>query len=150
MARTSNMEGIAFLLRETYGVFAREFQATLADAGITMSMFFFLHALSRKDGLSQRELMEGAGLLQPATSSALKGMEELRLISRQTDAEDGRVVRFYLTAKARTLFEKKILPASAELRDRALVDFSAAEVEQFRNMLRRMRTNLEKVEEPTG
>ena len=149
MPRTPHTEGIAFLLRETYGAFAREFQVTLADAGITMSMFFFLHALSRKDGLSQRELMEAAGLMQPATSSALKGMEEMRLISRQTDGEDGRVVRFYLTAKARSLFEKKIVSASARLRERALVDFSAAEEQQLRSMLRRMRVNLDKVEEPT-
>lgn len=149
MPRPPEPEGIAFLLRETYSAFAREFQATLADAGITMSMFFFLHALSRKDGLSQRELMEAAGLMQPATSSALKGMEEMRLISRETDGEDARVVRFHLTAKARSLFDKKILPASARLRERAMVDFSAAEVEQLRGMLRRMRVNLDKVEEPT-
>jgi DNA-binding MarR family transcriptional regulator len=72
----------------------------------------------------------------------------LRLISRETDAEDARVVRFYLTAKARSLFEKKIRPASAQLRERATADFSAAEVEQLRGMLPRMRVNLDKVEEP--
>src|SRR3954470_15842470 len=125
MPRSPYTEGVAFLLRETYGAFAREFQSALTEAGITMSMFFFLHALARKDGLSQRELMDAAGLLQPATSSALKGMERMRLISRETDDDDGRVVRFYLTAKARALFEKKLVPESTRLRERALVDFSA-------------------------
>lgn len=142
--RNLHPEGIAFLLRETYGAFAREFQTTLAEAGITMSMFFFLIALARRDGLSQRELMEGAGVMQPATSSALKAMERMRLISRETDPDDARVARFYLTAKARTLFEKKLLPAGAMLRERALTDFSAMEVETLRSMLRRMRANLEK------
>jgi DNA-binding MarR family transcriptional regulator len=147
MRQNLETEGIAFLMRDTYNAFARDFQKDLADAGITMSMFFFLHALARSDGLSQRELMDAAGLLQPATSSALKEMERMRLISRHADPEDGRVARFYLTAKARALFEKKMLPAGARLRERALVDFSAAEVQILRTMLRRMKANLEK--EPT-
>jgi MarR family transcriptional regulator, organic hydroperoxide resistance regulator len=142
--RNPYTEGTAFLLRDTYGAFAREFQVTLADAGITMSMFFFLHALARRDGLSQRELMGGAGLMQPATSSALKAMKRMRLISRGTDTDDRRVVRFYLTAKARTLLEKTLLPAGARLRERALVEFSAAQVETLHSMLRRMKANLEK------
>jgi MarR family transcriptional regulator for hemolysin len=141
--RNFHTEGIAFLLRETYSAFAREFQPALTEAGITLSMFFFLHGLARRDGMSQRELMEGAGLMQPATSSALKAMERMRLISRGTDTGDGRVVRFYLTAKGRALFEKKLLPAGARLRERALADFSAVEVEALRSMLRRMKTNLE-------
>jgi DNA-binding MarR family transcriptional regulator len=146
MARSPyTTEGIAFLMRDTYSAFARDFEKTLADAGITMSMFFFLHALVRRDGLSQRELMEAAGLMQPATSSALKVMERMRLISRQTDTDDARVVRFFLTAKARALFDKKLLPAAARLRERALADFSAAEVETLRTMLRRMKANLEKL-----
>ncbi|MFN2643843.1 MAG: MarR family winged helix-turn-helix transcriptional regulator [Burkholderiales bacterium] len=136
--------GIAFLLRDTYGAFAREFQQALAEAGITMSMFFFLQALARRDGLSQRELMDGAGLMQPATSSALKEMERLRLISRETDPQDARVVRFYMTAKARSLFEKRLLPAGARLRERALVDFTAAELQTLRELLLRMKANLDK------
>ena len=55
--RTAYTEGTAFLLRDTYGAFARDFQQTLSEAGITMSMFFFLQALARREGLSQRELM---------------------------------------------------------------------------------------------
>ena len=141
--RNFDQEGIAFLLRDTYGAFARVFQEDLAEAGLTMSMFFFLHALSRRDGLSQRELMDGAGLMQPATSSALKEMERLKLISREGDAADARVARFYLTARARSLLEKKLVPASARLRERALVDFTAAEVQTLRGMLRRMKANLD-------
>ena len=141
--RNFDEQGIAFLLRDTYGAFAREFQEDLADAGLTMSMFFFLHALSRREGLSQRELMDGAGLMQPATSSALKEMERLKLVSRDTDAEDGRVARFSLTAKARALMEKKLVPASSRLRGRALVGFSAAELQTLRGMLRRMKANLD-------
>ena len=137
-------DGIAFLLRDTYGAFAREYQADLADAGITMSMFYFLHALARHDGLSQRELMEGVGLMQPATSAALKKMEAMRLAVRKPDAQDARVVRFYMTAKARRLVEKKLAPASARLRARAVGDFTAEEMQTLRSLLRRMKTNLEK------
>lgn len=142
MPRPPDSESIAFLMRDTYGAFARVFQQELEQSGLTMSMWFFLRALSQEDGLAQKQLMDRAGLMQPATSSALKQMECMRLISRKDDPDDGRVARFYLTAKARTLL-KKLFPAAALVREKAVVDFSAAELDLMRSLLKRMKANLD-------
>jgi MarR family transcriptional regulator for hemolysin len=107
-----------------------------------MSMWFFVRALSKEEGLSQTQLMERAGLLQPATSAALKQMAQMGLIVRRDDPSDGRMARFFLTPKSRTLL-KKLFPAAARVRERAVVDFTEAELEQLRSLLRRMKTNLE-------
>jgi DNA-binding MarR family transcriptional regulator len=136
-------DSIAFLMRDTYGAFARVFQEDLDQSGLTMSMWFFLRALSDEDGLAQKQLMDRAGLMQPATSSALKQMERMRLIARKDDPDDGRVARFFLTAKARGLL-KKLFPAAAQVREKAVVDFSAAELDVLRDLLKRMKANLEK------
>jgi MarR family transcriptional regulator, organic hydroperoxide resistance regulator len=135
-------DSIAFLMRDTYGAFARSFQEELSRAGMTMSMWFFVRALAKEEGLSQTQLMERAGLLQPATSAALKQMAEMGLIVRKEDPSDRRMARFFLTAKSRALL-KKLFPAAARVRDRAVVDFTAAELDQLRTLLRRMKTNLE-------
>ena len=129
-------------MRDTYGAFARVFQEDLQRAGLTMSMWFFLRALSEEDGLAQKQLMDRAGLMQPATSSALKQMERMRLIARKDDPNDGRVARFFLTAKARALL-KKLFPAAAGVREKAVVDFSAEELDLLRKLLKRMKANLE-------
>jgi DNA-binding MarR family transcriptional regulator len=135
-------ESIAFLMRDTYGAFARSFQEELARAGMTMSMWFFMRALAKEEGLSQTQLMERAGLLQPATSAALKQMAGMGLIVRRDDPSDRRMARFFLTAKSRSLL-KKLLPAAARVRERAVVDFTVEELDQLRGLLRRMKTNLE-------
>lgn len=139
-------ESIAFLMRDTYNAFARNFQVDLAGAGLTMSMWFFLRALSQEDGLAQTQLMEQAGLLQPATSAALKQMEGMGLITRKADPADGRISRFYLTPRAGGLL-KKLLPAASRVRERAVADFSAEELDVLRGLLQRMKANLERIEE---
>lgn len=135
-------ESIAFQMRDTYSAFARAFQVELARAGMTMSMWFFVRALSKEDGLSQTQLMERAGLLQPATSAALKQMTQMGLIVRRHDPSDRRMARFFLTAKSRALL-KKLFPAAARVREKAVVDFTAEELDQLRALLQRMKANLE-------
>jgi DNA-binding MarR family transcriptional regulator len=136
-------ESIAFLMRDTYSAFARTFQADLIRWDLTMSMWFFLRALANEDGLTQGQLMERAGLLQPATSAALKQMQRMGLINRHDDPADGRVARFYLTDKAKRLV-KQLRPAAARVRQKAVVDFTASELDTLRSFLRRMKSNLER------
>ena len=140
--RGSAGESIAFLMRDTYGAFARAFQIELARSGLTMSMWFFLRALSKQDGLAQSQLMERAGLMQPATSASLKQMERKGLILRKDDPGDRRMSRVYLTDKAKRLL-KKLFPAAARIREKAVVEFTAQELDVLREMLKRMKANLE-------
>ena len=61
---------IGFLVRDTHRAFSRVLGAAIADAGVTIGMWFFLRALWEEDGLTQRELSRRIGMTEPTTVSA--------------------------------------------------------------------------------
>ena len=140
-AAVRNIDSIAYELRDTYRALARIFDMDANRFGITMGMWMFLRALWREDGLTQKELIQCAGLLQAGTSAALKQLEKCGLITQTVDSEDRRKTRVHLTARARAMLSK-LVPIAASVRDRATQDFSAREVTLLVSMLGRIRTNL--------
>ena len=139
----ANDDSIAYLLRDTYAAFVQAFEDDLQTAGIGLSLWFLLRALAKVELLSQKQLMQRAGLLQqPATSAALKRMERLGLIVRHEDSVDRRKVRFSLTRQGLALI-KRLGPAAAAIRQDAVRDFTPAEFAQLRRFLQRMQSNLQ-------
>ena len=55
----------------------RALQARLAAHGVTFGHWTFLRILWEGDGLTQRELSDEAGVMEPTTFAALKAMERL-------------------------------------------------------------------------
>lgn len=90
-----------------------------------------------------QDLIASAGLMQPGTSAALKQMERRGLVKHVTDAEDRRKVRVLLRQKSRSLLAK-LLPVAAKVRDQATSDFSEQEVALLRDLLGRIRSNVER------
>ncbi len=134
-------ESIAYHLRDTYRALARVFQVETERFGVDMGVWMFLRSLWQEDGLTQKELTERAGLMQPSTSAALTQMERRGLVRQTVDTEDRRKVRIFLTPKSRALLEK-LIPTAARVRRQAVSDFSKREVALLLEMLRRIRVNL--------
>jgi DNA-binding MarR family transcriptional regulator len=59
--------------------------------------------LWQQDGLTQSQLAETLCVQPPTIHKMLSRMEASGLVRRETDAEDSRVSRVYLTAEARKL-----------------------------------------------
>ena len=59
----------------------------------------FLRILWEGDGLTQRELSEQAGVMEPTTFSALKAMERLGYVTRRQVGGDRKKVYVFLTPK---------------------------------------------------
>ncbi len=81
----------------------RTIQAVLKPLGITMDQFGTLLALSRGDGISQREL---ARIMETDTTTAMvicEGLEKRGLITRTRSPEDRRVNRLEISEKGREL-----------------------------------------------
>lgn len=135
-------ESVAYQLRDTYRAFVRAYQNQTTRYDIPVGMWFFLRVLWREDGLTQKELVERAGLMQPSTSAALKQMERRGLIRQLNDAEDRRKVKIFLTPKALEL-RRKMIPIAVRIRDQAVIDFSKREVAMLQGMLGRLKSNLE-------
>jgi len=133
---------VGYQIRQTHRAFQRALQTRIASFGVTLGMWYFLRVLWIRDGLTQRELSQRLGMMEPTAVTALKSMEREGLIKRMRNPGDRRKVHIYLTARGRAL-RKHLLPFAREVNDVALKGVSPDEVDALRKLLMRMRSRLE-------
>ena len=68
---------LAHLVKDAARALLRALQMRLTAHGVPLGHWTFLRILWDKDGITQRELSEQAGVMEPTTFSALKAMERL-------------------------------------------------------------------------
>jgi DNA-binding MarR family transcriptional regulator len=94
---------LAHLVKDATRALVRALQMRLAEHGVSFGHWTFLRILWEGDGLTQRELSEQAGVMEPTTFSALKAMEKRGYIRRQKRGGDRKKVYIVLTPKGRRL-----------------------------------------------
>jgi DNA-binding MarR family transcriptional regulator len=94
---------LAHLVKDATRALVRALQMRLAEHNVSFGHWSFLRILWEGDGLTQRELSEQAGVMEPTTFSALKAMERLGYIRRRRLGGDRKKVYVLLTAKGRRL-----------------------------------------------
>jgi len=119
----------------------RALQGRLAGHGVPFGHWTFLRILWERDGLTQRELSDEAGVMEPTTFAALRAMEELGYIVRKRTAANRKNVYVYLTRKGRAL-EAKLVPLAEEVNRVAVRGASAADVAATRRTLLAVIDNL--------
>jgi DNA-binding MarR family transcriptional regulator len=134
-------ERIAHIVRETARAFVRELTARLAGEGVSFGHWAFLRILWERDGLTQRELSEMAGVMEPTTFAALKAMERLGYIERRQMPDNRKNVYVYLTAGGRAL-KKKLVPLAQDVNKVATRGVKADELATTRRVLLAMLDNL--------
>ena len=134
-------ETVGFLLSDTTRTMTRAFTKKIAVHGIGMGIFQFLRILWEEDGLTQSELAERARMKGPSAVAAIRELEWRGFVRRVDDAHDRRKVRLFLTAEGRKLYDV-VMPDIEAIRRIMLADFTAAEQDALKQMLRRMRRNL--------
>lgn len=72
----------------------------LEKYNIGSGQYIFLLALYRKDGISQEEISAHLKIDKATTAKAIKRLEEEGYILRETDIDDKRAYKVYLTEKA--------------------------------------------------
>ena len=132
---------LAHLIRDAAKGLTRALQMRLAEHSVGFGHWAFLRILWERDGLTQSELSEQAGVMEPTTFSALKAMEQLGYVARRRNAHDKKKVFIFLTAKGRAL-KAKLVPLALEVNDVAVRGVSKADVATARQMLLRMIRNL--------
>jgi len=133
---------VGYLVRQTHRAFVRSLQARIEPHGVSIGMWYFLRTLWEEDGISQRELSQRVGMMEPTTASALNNMERKGLVRRLRNRGDRRVINVFLTERGRALREQ-LLPLAAAVNEVALVGFSAEEIGQLRAVLSKLRTELD-------
>lgn len=96
-------ERLAHMVRQAARAFVRSLQYRLAGQHVTFGHWIFLRLLWQADGLTQRELSDAAGLVEPTTHSALRKLESLGLITRRNLPGNRRKLHVFLTPQGRAL-----------------------------------------------
>ena len=100
-----------------------------------------LSNLAVNDGITQLQLVKDTHLRAPTVSVILRRMEEEGLVTRQTDPDDRRAVRVYLTDKGKAL-DKKNIRRIKKLDSVALSGISEEEYAALMTLLPKIRNNL--------
>ena len=132
---------MAHLVRDTSRLLARSLQARLSDYDVRFGHWAFLRILWVKDGVTQAELSEEAGLMAPTTFSALKAMEKKGYIFKKRKTGNRQKVFIYLTDKGMALKEV-LTPLGEEVNSLALGGLSTDHTDILRFSLLHMIENL--------
>lgn len=142
--RPDNSAG--YLVRDTHLLFAKALRTRLQSHQITPGQWYFLRALWDEEGLSQRELSRRVGTTEPTTVSALRLLARSGMIERVRNPKDRRTINIYLTDKARDM-KSELMPVAIEVNDLAAAGLSRDEFLQLRDLLQKMRNNLDSEED---
>lgn len=134
-------ERLAHIIREAARALVRALTLRLAEHGVSFGHWAFLRILWERDGLTQRELSEMAGVMEPTTFAALKAMEELGYVERRQMPENRKNVYVYLTAQGRAL-KNKLVPLAEGVNKVATRGVKADELATTRRVLLAMLDNL--------
>jgi len=109
--------------------------------GVTLGMWYFLRVLWVEDGLTQRELSQRVGTMEPTTLVAIKAMVESGLVERRRNAADGRKINIFLTQKGAALRDEGI-PKAMEVNARAVEDISDKDQLKLLEILKKIQDNI--------
>jgi DNA-binding MarR family transcriptional regulator len=134
-------ERLAHVIRELARALVRALSLRLAQQGVSFGHWAFLRILWQRDGLTQRELSEMAGVMEPTTFAALKAMEELGYVERRQVPGNRKNVYVHLTPQGRAL-KKKLVPLAEDVNKVATRGVKAEELATTRKVLLAMLDNL--------
>jgi DNA-binding MarR family transcriptional regulator len=132
---------LAHLVKDATRALVRALQVRLAEHSVSFGHWTFLRILWEGDGLTQRELSDHAGVMEPTTFSAMKAMERLGYIVRRRRADDRKKVFVFLTPKGRAL-RHRLVPLAEEVNSIAVRGIVTADVAVIRTALLTVIENL--------
>lgn len=120
------------------------FDARVRERGMTLPRTRALFAISRRDGLNQRELAGELELETPTVVRLLNSMEAQNMIERRADEADRRAKLVYLTESGKLLADD-IESMAADLRQQVLGDIPEADLEVTLRVVRQMNARLKEL-----
>jgi DNA-binding MarR family transcriptional regulator len=132
---------LAHLVRDAARALVRALSVRLAEHHVSFGHWSFLRVLWEGDGLTQRELSERAGVMEPTTFSAIRTMERLGYVVRRQRHGDRKKVYIYLTPRGR-LLKERLVPLAEEVNRIAAMGVAPEHVAITRAVLLAMIENL--------
>jgi MarR family transcriptional regulator, organic hydroperoxide resistance regulator len=135
-------ESIGLLMRIALFGLRSSFKAQLAKHGVPWSAWYYLRVLWESDAITQRELTERVGVMQPNTVSALQTMRRAGWVTIARGAKDRRQIIVTLTPKGRRLMQRLLPEIRTAVRPVLLDNFSASEEKELRRLLNKICDNV--------
>ncbi|MEP7030890.1 MAG: MarR family transcriptional regulator [Pseudolabrys sp.] len=136
---------LAHLVKDATRALVRALQMRLAAHAVSFGHWTFLRILWEGDRLTQRELSERAGVMEPTTFSALKAMERLGYVRRRQLGGDRKKIYVLLTAKGRSL-RNRLVPLAEDVNRIAVRGVRPADIAVSRGVLLAIIENLAREE----
>ena len=132
---------LAHLVKDATRALVRALQMRLTEHAVSFGHWTFLRILWESDGLTQKELSEQAGVMEPTTFAAVKAMETLGYIERKQLPGNKKKVHIFLTKEGRAL-KAKLVPLAEEVNETSVHGIAPADINTARNVLLAIITNL--------
>jgi DNA-binding MarR family transcriptional regulator len=132
---------LAHLVRDAGRAYTRALQLRLADHGVPFGHWTFLRILWDHDGLTQRELSDRAGVMEPTTFTAMKNMEALGYIERRQLPGNKKNMYVHLTPAGRAL-KKQLVPLAEQTNQVSIQGLNASDIQTTRKVLLAILHNL--------
>jgi len=113
----------------------------LAAHNVSFGHWTFLRILWEQDGLTQKQLSDEAGVMEPTTYAAVTAMEELGYVTREQRPGNRKNVHVALTARGRAL-KRKLVPLAEEVNRIGVEGVDAKRVALAREVLIAIIANL--------
>ena len=134
---------LGYQIRTTHRMVQRALQAEIEQDGVTLGMWYFLRVLWEQDGLTQSELSQRVGTMEPTTLSAIRDMEGSGFVERVRNTTDRRKINIYLTDKGHAL-KGVLLPKAIGVVDAASRGLTSRELTMLLSLLACVQQNLAK------
>lgn len=132
---------LAHLIKDVSRAQMRALQSRLAAHGVSFGHWAFLRILWEQDGLTQRELSDRAGVMEPTTYTAIKAMEAQSLLERRRLPSNRKNQYVHLTTEGRAL-KDLLVPLAEDVNRVSVQGLPAAQVAATRKLLLAMLNNL--------
>ena len=140
---------LAHLIRDAGRSLGQSLTARLAERDIPFGHWSFLRVLWDRDGLTQKELSDAAGVTEPTTFAAVKQLEARGLITRRHHADNRRKMYVYLTPAGAALRDE-LVPLAEEVNRIAVAGVPPEHLAILRETLLKMIENLARDDAAAG
>lgn len=106
----------------------------LEESGISLPQLSLLDWVAVNPGSNVREVADGLTLTPPTVSVAIRRLEDAGYVDRYADPDDGRAVRFKLTAQGLKLYQRALRFRQAKMH-LLLSALTSTEIETLLNLL---------------
>ena len=134
-------ERMAHLIKSAFRCTSGSLQRRLKQHDVRYGHWTFLRILWQTDGVTQRQLSEQAGVMEPSTVTALQAMEKLGYLTRRKIDGNKKQTRVFLTPRGKAL-RSVIVPCAQEVNEIVMAGIAPADLAVTRRTLLAVIENL--------